>query len=397
MRLVHADALIPGDGAPIRDAAVVLDQGTIVDVGPAGEVIPRHAGLPVEKERLVFPGLVNVHTHLELSALRGKVPGGAGFVSWVERMITVRADILPEEDLDSVERAVGELDAFGTVAVGDVTNSLAAARALSRKGIGGWLFNEVFGIDRAGVMGRLEKLEAYETEDLRYAPAAHTLYTTHEDAVVEVLRRVREKGLRTTLHLAEHAAERRALEAGDGPVAEWYERRLGISRDKVAWPKLSPIAYAQKLGALAPDVIAVHIADAREPELEGVARSGAPVALCPRSNLFIETRLPPLLAMRKAGIAPALGTDSLASNASLDVLAEARALADRFPAVPAHELVTMATWNGARALGRDDLGRIVKGARPGIVAIDADPGDDAAAALIRNVKLPRRFVARRSA
>jgi cytosine/adenosine deaminase-related metal-dependent hydrolase len=143
-------------------------------------------------------------------------------------------------------------------------------------------------------------------------------------------------------------------------------------------------------------VLLVHLTDAREEELRAVAVSGASAVLCPRSNLYIEGKLPPLLAARAAGVLAALGTDSLASNASLDVLAEARALADRFPGVPARELVAMATWNGARALGREDLGRIAKGARPGIVAVDGDPGDDPSAFLLRNVKAPRRWVARRT-
>ena len=119
----------------------------------------------------------------------------------------------------------------------------------------------------------------------------------------------------------------------------------------------------------------MHLTDAR-PRTSSRAspRRERRVVFCPRSNLYIEAQLPPLLAARAAGLAPALGTDSLASNASLDVLAEARALADRFPDVPARELVRMATWNGARALGRDDLGRIAQGARPGIVAIDGDVG-----------------------
>ena len=98
---------------------------------------------------------------------------------------------------------------------------------------------------------------------------------------------------------------------------------------------MAPVELADRLGALGPHVLAVHLTDAHPEELARVAERGAPVVLCPRSNLYIELRSPPLLAMRAAGIAPALGTDSLASNASLDVLAEARALADRFPTVPA--------------------------------------------------------------
>jgi cytosine/adenosine deaminase-related metal-dependent hydrolase len=143
-------------------------------------------------------------------------------------------------------------------------------------------------------------------------------------------------------------------------------------------------------------VLAVHLTDARPEELDVVARRGSPVVLCPRSNLFIETRLPPLLAIRAAGLSPALGTDSLASNASLDVLAEARALADRFPTVPARDLLRMATWEGARALGRADVGRVANGARPGLFAIDGEPGDAPDAFVLRQVRAPRRWIVRRT-
>ena len=117
MRIVHADAVVTGDGDPVVDGAVVVDGGRVTDVGPAAEVLPRHAGLPVERVRgVVLPGLVNAHTHLELSALRGQVPGGAGFVPWVEHMLAVRAELGPEEDARAIELAVDELDAFGTAA-----------------------------------------------------------------------------------------------------------------------------------------------------------------------------------------------------------------------------------------------------------------------------------------
>jgi cytosine/adenosine deaminase-related metal-dependent hydrolase len=173
--------------------------------------------------------------------------------------------------------------------------------------------------------------------------------------------------------------------------------RVGLDDAEAFWPRRPLFDFAAELGALAPHVLLVHLADARRDELDRVAAAGAPVVLCPRSNLFIDARLPPLLDVRAAGIEAALGTDSLASNASLDVLAEARALADRFPQVPAAELVRMATWNGARALGRADLGRIAKDARPGLVAIDGDPKSDPAGFVVRNVKAPRRWIARRSA
>jgi cytosine/adenosine deaminase-related metal-dependent hydrolase len=405
MRALHADAVVLGDGAPVVDGAVVLDaSGAVVAVGAAADVLPRHAGVAVERVRgVVLPGLVNAHTHLELSALRGQVPGGAGFVPWVEHLIGVRNEAQPEADSAAMERAVAELEACGTVAVGEVTNSLAAVGLLARRGFVGCVFHEVFGVERGPLLERLaalprmveERLGTWPSAGLAYAPSPHTLYTTHADVVRRLVEQGTERGLRLSLHLAEHASERRFLETGDGPIAAWYEQRLRLRRDLLEWPGQSPVAFADRLGALAPNVVAVHLTDARPEELELVARRGAPVVLCPRSNLHIETRLPPLLALRAAGITPGLGTDSLASNASLDVLMEARALSDRFSSVPAADLVAMATWGSARALGLRDVGRIAPGTRPGLFAIDGEPGADPCAFVLRNVRAPRRWLARR--
>ena len=312
--------------------------------------------------------------------------------------------VVPEEDARGIDRAVAELDAFCTVAVGEVTNSLLAVRALARAGIVGCVFHEVFGVERATLERRVASLQsiveehvgAWPSPELVYAPTPHTLYTTHESIARTLLSKAAERGTRASLHLAEHAAERRFLECGDGPIVDWYERRLKLRRDALSWPGTSPIAFADAIGALAGHVLCVHLTDARPDELELVASRGAHVVFCPRSNLHIETRLPPLLAARAAGIWPALGTDSLASNASLDVLAESRALADRFPSVSARDLVRMATWEGARALGRSDIGRIERNARPGLFAVAGAPGADPCAFLLSHVRAPRRWVVRRS-
>jgi cytosine/adenosine deaminase-related metal-dependent hydrolase len=403
VRVFHCDHVLPGDAPPIADGAVVVgESGEVIDVGRAGDVLARHAGAEVVRVRgVVLPGLVNAHTHLELSAMRGRVGGGRGFVGWVDSLIAQRPEISAEENADGIDAAIDELVRTGTVAVGEVTNSLAAVGPLARRGIGGCVFHEVFGQDRAAVLRRVEGLRAelderfpsWPSRDLTYAPAPHTLYTTHVDAVRALLESAKSYGTLTSLHLAEHAPERRAIEQGDGPVPEWLLMRAKQSPD---WPKQPLFDYAEQLGALSPMVLLVHLVESRSDELGRVAEKGAPVALCPRSNLHIEMKLPPLLAIRAAGIEAGLGTDSLASNASLDVLAEAKAFADRFPSVPAWELVKMATWNGARALGRTDLGRLAKGARPGVLAVEGDVNGDPAAFLLSNLRLPRRMLAPRA-
>jgi len=405
--LIHADALVTGDGAAVADGAVAVSaEGEVIEVGRASDVLPRHAGLRTERVRgVVFPGLVNAHAHVELSVLAGRVPGGGGFVAWVDRFVATRTEVMEDEEAAAIGRAASDLDAFATAAVADVTNRLTAVHALAKRGIGGIVLHEVFGMRIEPLQLRVAALAedvekevgAWPTRDLSYAIAPHTLYTTHAEMVEVLAHLAKERGVVTSLHLAEHATERRALESGDGPMVEWLTQRTKASGEAFTWPHLPPIEAADRLGALGPHVLAVHLTDARPEELARVAERRAPVVLCPRSNLYIELRLPPLLAMRAAGIEPALGTDSLASNASLDVLAEARALADRFPDVPARELLQMATWNGARAIGRPDLGRIAKGARPGIAAVEGQGVDEPCAFLLANVRAPRRWVVRRHA
>jgi cytosine/adenosine deaminase-related metal-dependent hydrolase len=403
IRIVCADAIVPGEDPPFRDGGLVLEEdGKIVDIGPSRDMLAHYAGAPCEAVRgVVLPGLVNAHAHVELSALRGKVQGGAGFVPWVERMLAARTAEPPEEDDDAIERAATELAAFGTVAIGEVTNTLAAVRALAGHGIGGIIFHEMFGLDRAQALARIAKLEddanaprsGIPAPDFAYAPAPHTVYTTHPDAIRAILAKAREQGVRTTVHLAEHAAERTFLEHGTGPFLD-FATKMRFPVQGFPVPKQGPVHVAKDLGLLAPDVILVHLTDARPDELDMIAASGAPVVVCPRSNLFIEVKLPPVPEMLRAGIVPALGTDSLASNLSLDVLAEAKALGDRFPQIPKALLLRMATSAGADALARPDLGRLAKGKRPGILTVFGElrPGDDPCEFVLQRPAAQRRWL-----
>jgi cytosine/adenosine deaminase-related metal-dependent hydrolase len=215
------------------------------------------------------------------------------------------------------------------------------------------------------------------------------LYTLHLEAARTLLDAALANNVRPSVHLAEHPSERRAIEEGDGPIADWFATRF---KSNPSFPKKPLFDVAAEAGALRAGVVLVHLTEARPEELARVAESGASVVFCPRSNLYIEGKLPPLLAARAAGIDVALGTDSLASNVSLDVLAEAKALADRFSSVPADDLIAMATWNGARALGRPDLGRFAKGARPGMFAVDGAGIEHPSRWLLTHLAEPRRCI-----
>ena len=401
MRVVSADWIVLPERELARGAIVLDDQGVVAHVGEidAMRADTRFSSLPVESIRgVVLPALVNAHTHVELSALRGRVASGGGFAAWAPRLIAARAALDPDEETRGIAAGVRELRAFGTGFVGDVTNTLGAVIPLANAGIGGAAFHEVFSLDDGRARTRLVEMEAQCAamkwpRGVRYAVAPHTLFTLGGAVVRELVQNARNRGEPTSLHLAEHEGERRALERGEGPVVEWLSAQLRIDASALPWPKMGPIALADELGALGPHVLVVHLTDATEAEIATVAARGACAVLCPRSNLWIEGRVPNVMAMRRAGLRLALGTDSLASNDSLDVLAEAKVLAERFPDVPPRALVSWATRGGAMALGLSQAGTIEVGKAPGLLAIEGDVSGDPCAWILADLSRPRRFVA----
>lgn len=375
---LSASYVVVGDGAspPIADGALLFDaDGVLVAVGPRSELAAAHPDAKFQHhEAVLLPGLVNAHCHLELSALRGRCPGGRGFGPWVTELIAAREQSPPESDYEAIDAGVGELLRAGTVAVGEVSNSLASVPALATAPLLGRVFHEVFGMrsDTGEVVLQMAQQARADMpawpRNLSYTLSPHTPFSMHPDLMRAVLAEGRANGARMSLHLAEHAAERAFLRDGGGPFKTFLDSRHASQPD---WdpPGLDPVTYAEQLGALAPDVIAVHVADARPEEIARLAERKVPVVLCPRSNLHIEVRLPPLVELLGAGIRPGLGTDSLASCPNLDVLEEARALRKRFSAVPPRTLLAMATGWGAEALGLSQhVGTFTPGCSPGVVA-----------------------------
>jgi cytosine/adenosine deaminase-related metal-dependent hydrolase len=406
MRGIAGSWLLTGDGStpPIAAGAVVLDADErVLAVGDGPRLRQRFPSVRFEQvPGVLVPGLVNAHTHLELSALRGQVPGGSGFVPWVNELVQLRAQRQPEHDSEAIDAAVSELLAAGVVAVGEVCNRLTSVAALAAVPIAGCVFHEVFGLRKDTAETTLAMAEQERERyplwpaQIRYALAPHTLYTLHPEVLQGILARVRASRGRSSLHLAEHAAERAFLETGGGAFADWLLARGASALDWSA-PGCDPVDFADRLGALGPDVIAVHLTDARSDEIARLAEQHSPVVLCPRSNLHIELKLPPLLDLLRAGIRPGLGTDSLASSASLDPLAEARALHQRFPTVAGLELIAMATGWGADALGFGQLlGRLRSDLYPGVLGFmhGTERPSDPARFVLEHDKAERRILSR---
>jgi cytosine/adenosine deaminase-related metal-dependent hydrolase len=260
--------------------------------------------------------------------------------------------------------AVEGLAAAGVAAVGDVTNTLASLRPLAAAGLAGTLYHEVFGITPGRIaeardLARAERAAAGPPPaGLSIVPSPHAVYSTHPAAVADLLR-----AGPASIHLAEDPAERELCASGTGAFARMRAALGALDGD----PRpLARSAVAAVAGSLAAHHLAVHAVDVDGEDLALLARAGATVVVCPRSNLHIGGRLPPLPALVAAGVPLAVGTDSLASSPSLAPLAELAALRRAFPQLPAARLLPLA-WNGG-AVGAPAVGRLAPGTAPGVIA-----------------------------
>src|SRR5262245_24025930 len=157
MRGIIGSWSIPGDGTPaVARGGVVLDATErVIAVGDGAVLRREYPGVAFQELSAVLtPGLINAHTHLELSAFRGRVAGGRGFVPWVDALVALRAREQPEQNSEAIDAAISELLAAGVVGLGDVTNRLQTVPELAALPFAGCVFHEVFGLrkDTAEVM-----------------------------------------------------------------------------------------------------------------------------------------------------------------------------------------------------------------------------------------------------
>ena len=332
MRRVHLErALLPEGIRPM--VALTLDErGTILALSEADPAL----ALP----GIALPGLVNAHTHLDLA---GPPQPANGLPDWVRR--------LPAPS--DARHRIDAMLSTGTAGVVEVSNTLQALDALASSPLAFSVHHEVMGID----VHTLPK-----TIDRRARFSPHAPFSTSPELIRAA---VASPGPMATIHCDEDPAEREFLARGNGSWSHFIQSTGRDLSDFVA-PGCTPVPYLDRLGVLSPRLALVHCTLTRGEDLDLIAERGATVVLCPRSNLHITDRLPDVPGMIERGIPLALGTDSLASCPDLDLMKDLAVLQERFPSVDDEVWLQAATWGGARVLGREDLGRIAPGCRPGI-------------------------------
>jgi cytosine/adenosine deaminase-related metal-dependent hydrolase len=386
-----ASWVVPVDGPPVRDGCVVVEGDHVAWVGPPAD--PAAPGGPVRDlgPGVLLPGLVNAHCHLELSHLQGVAPFGQGFVPWVEAFVKARPPSEGDDARAAAAAAIASLVDGGTTAVGDVSNRLAHLDLLAKSPLAAVVFLEVL----AWEPEKVAQSEAWLDEHLGAAPGSDRMerrpaaHAPHSISPA-LLRRLVARGGVGSIHLAESPEECRFLLSGDGPWANFLDRR-GLGHVPFQPPGTTPVRYADELGLLGPGLVVAHGVHTTAEDREVLARRGVSVALCPRSNRNIGVGEADVPALLDAGVRLCLGTDSLVSAETLDVLDDAALLAERFPELDPAQIVRMATAGGAEALGLADLGALAPGKRAALAFVAADEvPEDPCAYAVSGTARPRR-------
>lgn len=381
--LLHANWVVPVTSGVIEHGAVAVDsEGVIVAVGKTADLNRQFPSAPKQQLRgAILPGLVNAHTHVELSALRGLVAGGHGLVPWVQKLMPAARAVGCDVKDAALFAAAAELWSTGTAAVGDVGNSLASLPALSSQALQGTFFHELLGSrDAATGDGLVAARKDYEDvvqaggwpERFAYVQAPHAPYSASPSLLHRLFANAHKLGERTTIHVAEDQDEIALLLRGEGrwpAILASMDVPVGERT-----PRARPVPYLNEQGAFAGTraPLLVHMTFADQTDIAMAARSSAPVVLCPRSNLHITGRLPNVPALLDKRVVLALGTDSLASNSSLSLWDEMATLARHFPNIDCAHWLQAATQGGAMALDRPWLGSIAVGQKPGLINVEIE-------------------------
>jgi cytosine/adenosine deaminase-related metal-dependent hydrolase len=370
--------ILPIDRPPLRDGWLEVSGDVIVGLGAGPPPALAH-DLGVVA---VLPGLVNVHTHLELSWMAGRIPPSASMDDWIQQMLRLRGEgPSPGQAERAARGAIADAKAAGTALVGDISNGLTTPSFLADARLQGVVFHELIGfdvVDPAPVIreakGKLDRaLQSVGAgAGVRGGLVAHAPYSV-SPALFRAIAET-EGDVPLAVHVGESVEEMEFLRTGGGPMRRTLEA-LGRWRDDWAAPGSDPVEYLRRVGYLQPGMLAVHATHLDRRSLESLRDAGAVVVTCPRSNVWVGAGVPRVSQFYASGVPVAIGTDSLASVPTLNLFDELAALRRIAPDVSASAMLESATRVGAEALGFGRThGTLAPGKHASLVAVEV-PGD----------------------
>lgn len=372
--VLQADWVVPIAQDPIEQGWVALSAGRIAAIGRGkAPFAERFVDL---KRRVLMPGLINAHTHLGCSFLdlnsmeRSAEP--VDFLSWIDKEITPavmaayfgsESDVSRPRLVKAALRAVDTMASSGATTIVDSFFDAIGFDVIKKRGLRGMFCREFFGSRSNDLNEYIESMRQrsiqdaaqFQSERMQFGLAPHALYSCPRDVLVEVFGQARDQKLPVTIHVAESPEESQFFIHGQGAMKDLFAP--GEKKERYDLGK-SPVRMMHDLGLLGPSVILVHMVQVSEDDLDLVAESGAGIVHCPASNAVLNVGLAPVKRMLERGIPVAIGTDSLASNLSMDLFDELRFAksinhqsADGLAQLSSQEVLRMATMDGAQVCG----------------------------------------------
>ena len=387
--MLLAPLVLPVDGPPIVHGAVLIRGDRIIEVGPEAEVSASSQNASHEwlEASVIVPGFVNAHAHLELSAMGGQISRPADceedFTGWIRRVLRIREGWDASTYTGSTRQGCRYLLESGCTTVGDISSNGLNLGPLVASPLRAVAFREVLGFGPEAAVRAQASLkewfalreEIHSASDGRVSLgiSPHAPYSTSSGIYRSCADLATRHGCLLTTHVSETLEELEFTRTGAGAFRDLLTMR-GILPADLDVPGVSPVAYLQRLGVLDCAGPGAHLNYLLPGDLEILAACRMKPVYCPQSHLFFGRRDHPAPQLLASGIPLALGTDSLASNSNLQMLAEMRAARALHPSVSPSIWLRCATLHGAAALGmQDEIGSLTPGKKADLAVILLDP------------------------
>ena len=352
--------LVSMTGDDYEDGELIIRQGRIVEIRSG--VSASFEGVTHDaSDCLILPGFVNAHCHLSLSGLQGKSVPRERFVDWIETVVLENQALSWKERVAALHREAETLIASGVTVLGDYLSHpelLVEYQALPFRQV---LFIETLGFQEEVAEGKAREVENLLREHpdngphLRLGVAPHAPYSVSPELFRELRTLADKMNCRYSCHVAEVKEESEFLETGRGDFFELLKKRQVFDSK---WIPLGtgPVRYLDRLGVLE-GMTCVHLNHMEEDDPERLGKKNASAVFCPGSTRWFGRKMwMPVRELLDHGVAVGLGTDSLASNDSLNFLREIQISEEMLPDLHRTEILWLATLGGSEALGLESYG-----------------------------------------
>jgi len=341
---------------PIENGELIIEGGDILEISRQVSKVSTEYTIDLS-DHLLMPGFVNAHSHLSLTALENKLSPSKNFACWIRNLIALDSALKNEERAWGIQKGASEMKSSGVTGLADYVADSALLDSIGGLGFRSVLFLEIIGFQnkKAEVLAKeVERIFKSHGSIWTLGIAPHAPYSVSEKLFLQLNQLSKKYGCLLSTHLAETDEESQFIEKGEGPLVDLLKDRKAFD---VNWqaPATSPVRYLKSLGALN-ETVAVHC-NFIEDDTDAVRAA----VFCPKSTYwFGRINILPVRKMLDAGVPVALGTDSMASNDSLNFLEEIRMADKLLPEVSRKEILNMATSLGAEIL-RLPCGKIEPG------------------------------------